>query len=79
MNQVEIPRPPTPAGSPHEREVEEALYAKRQKIYPREVHGLFAGLRIAAVVALLGIFYGLPWLPWDGRQATLPENTYRDG
>jgi cytochrome c oxidase accessory protein FixG len=71
MNEVETPRPPTPAGSSHDREVEQALYAKRQKIYPREVHGLFAGLRVVAVAALLGIFYGLPWLPWDGRQAVL--------
>jgi cytochrome c oxidase accessory protein FixG len=48
-----------------------SLYAARQKIYPREISGRFANLRIIAVVALLGIFYGLPWLPWDGRQAVL--------
>jgi cytochrome c oxidase accessory protein FixG len=52
-------------------EVEQALYAKRQKIYPREVHGLFALLRTAAVFALLGLYYGVPWIPWDGRQAIL--------
>jgi len=52
-------------------EVQQSLYAKRQKIYAREVHGLFAGLRIAAVVALLGIYYGLPWVEWGGRQAVL--------
>ncbi|MEX2523569.1 MAG: cytochrome c oxidase accessory protein CcoG [Gammaproteobacteria bacterium] len=51
--------------------MEQALYAKREKIYPREVHGLFAGLRVTAVIALLGIFYGLPWVTWDGRQAVL--------
>ena len=58
---------PPPGGD----EVQESLYAKRQKVYPREVHGLFAGLRVMAVFGLLGLFYGLPWLQWDGRQAVL--------
>ena len=53
------------------KDVEQALYAKRQKIYPREVHGVFAGLRVTSVIVLLGIFYGIPWLTWDGRQAVL--------
>ncbi|MFO1436231.1 MAG: cytochrome c oxidase accessory protein CcoG [Gammaproteobacteria bacterium] len=52
-------------------EVQESLYEKRQKIYPREVRGLFAGLRVTAVVTLLGLYYILPWLQWDGRQALL--------
>jgi cytochrome c oxidase accessory protein FixG len=47
------------------------LYAKRQKIYPRQVSGLFASLRVTAVLVLLGLYYGLPWIPWDGRQAIL--------
>ena len=51
--------------------IENVLYEKRQKIYPREVHGLFAYLRIASVIILLGLFYGGPWLQWDGRQALL--------
>jgi len=57
--------------SAREKEIEQALFAKREKIYPREVHGLFAALRIASVIALLGIFYGLPWFNWDGRQSIL--------
>lgn len=52
-------------------EVAQSLYAKRQKIYPREVHGLFARLRTLGVLSLLGIFYGLPWLRWDDHQALL--------
>lgn len=52
-------------------EVEQFLYQKRQKIYPREVHGLFARLRIAAVVLLLGLYYGVPWITWNGQQAVL--------
>ena len=55
---------PTPA-------VEQPLYAAHQKIYPREVTGRFALLRVLAVALLLGLFYGLPWLQWDGRQAVL--------
>ena len=38
-------------------EVEQSLYAKREKIYPREVHGLFAALRTSGVLALLGFYY----------------------
>jgi cytochrome c oxidase accessory protein FixG len=52
-------------------QVQESLYAKRKNIYPREVHGIFAALRVLAVFALLGIYYGLPWLRWEGRQAVL--------
>jgi cytochrome c oxidase accessory protein FixG len=47
------------------------LYAAQEKIYAREVSGRFAQLRIASVVVLLGVFYGLPWLQWNGRQAVL--------
>ncbi len=52
-------------------EVEQSLYAKRQKIYPREVHGIFAALRTSGVLALLGLYYIMPWLIWDGHQAVL--------
>ncbi|MEM7209240.1 MAG: cytochrome c oxidase accessory protein CcoG [Pseudomonadota bacterium] len=52
------------------------LYRKREKIYPRAVSGIFARFRITGVLVLLGIFYGLPWLPWpmfadQQRQAVL--------
>lgn len=47
------------------------MYAAREKIHPREVDGTFQRLRHLAVVVLLGIYYGLPWLQWDGRQAVL--------
>ncbi len=50
----------------------EALYAKRQKVYPREVHGLFARWRVAMVLMTLGLYYFLPWVNWgSGRQAFL--------
>ena len=36
-----------------DRELERALYEKRQKIYPRQVHGLFATLRLTGVSVLM--------------------------
>ena len=49
----------------------DTLYASHQKVYAREVSGRFARLRIVSVVVLLGLFYGLPWVHWNGRQAVL--------
>ncbi len=47
------------------------VYARHRKVYPREVHGLFASLRVLGASVLLGLFYFTAWLPWDGRQAVL--------
>ena len=49
----------------------EEFYAKHQKIYPRKVTGLFATLRTLGVLLLLGLYYIVPWLRWDGHQAVL--------
>ena len=49
----------------------EVLYLKEPKIYPREVSGRFDRLRKIGVFVLLGLYYILPWLTWDGRQAVL--------
>ncbi len=57
--------------TPDATEVEQVLYAVRQKIYPRAVSGLFARLRWSAVILTQLLFYGLPWLSWEGRQAVL--------
>ena len=54
-----------------ESQVEGGLYAARQKIYPREIQGRFQNLRVYAVWALLGLYYVLPWISWNGRQAVL--------
>lgn len=48
-----------------------SLYAKHEKIYPREVHGIFAFWRSMGVLVLLGIYYLTPWLQWEGHQAVL--------
>lgn len=49
----------------------EEVYAKRKKIYPRQVTGMFATFRVTGVLALLGLYYLGPLLQWDGRQAIL--------
>src|SRR5262249_28248270 len=48
-----------------------SLYEKQKKIYPRSVQGWFANWRWAMVWATQLLFYGLPWLPSNGRQAML--------
>jgi len=50
---------------------ETALFEKRKKIYPREVHGLFESLRVTSVFVLLGLYYLLPWLNFDQHQIVL--------
>jgi cytochrome c oxidase accessory protein FixG len=50
---------------------EVGLYEIRKKIYPRAVHGVFARWRWTLVFVTQAIFYGLPWLSWNGRQAVL--------
>ena len=57
--------------SQKESSLRQELYAKRQKIYPRQVSGVFASMRISAVLILLGLYYGLPWISWNGQQAIL--------
>ncbi len=47
------------------------LYESPEKIYPRQVYGLFAKLRILGVIVLLGCYYITPWLTWNGEQAVL--------
>jgi cytochrome c oxidase accessory protein FixG len=48
-----------------------SLYASRQKIYPRSVAGLFSKWRWLTVWITQIVFYGLPWLQWNARQAVL--------
>jgi cytochrome c oxidase accessory protein FixG len=57
--------------------VEQALYEVRKAIHPRAVHGWFAGWRWALVWITQVIFYGLAWLPWNGRQAVLFDIAHR--
>ena len=48
-----------------------SVYAAAEKIYPREIRGRFANIRRGMVLSLLGLFYGVAWLQWQGHQALL--------
>lgn len=47
------------------------MYSAREEIYPREAKGRYATLRWVCVWLTQLMFYGLPWLNWNGRQALL--------
>jgi len=49
----------------------ETLYEVQQKVYPRAVSGVFAKWRWTMVWITQIVFYGMCWLPWNGRQAVL--------
>ncbi|MDE2047439.1 MAG: cytochrome c oxidase accessory protein CcoG [Betaproteobacteria bacterium] len=48
-----------------------SLYEARREIYARSVRGWFQSWRWAMVWITQIVFYGLPWLSWNGRQAVL--------
>lgn len=48
-----------------------ASYQAQQKVYPRGVQGRFARLRVLSGWMLLGLFYVIPWMQWNDRQAVL--------
>ena len=54
-----------------QQDAADSLYRKDPKVYPRDVNGKFASLRKLAVLALLGLYYFMPWINWSGRQAIL--------
>ena len=59
---------PTPGA---DDDIEVSLYQAREKIYPRAVEGVFSQWRWGVVWLTQIIFYGLPWLQWNDRQAIL--------
>ena len=63
------PLPTAQAAAPAEQF--DSLYEVRKKIYPRAVHGWFAGWRWVLIWATQIVYYGAPWLTWNGRQAVL--------
>ncbi|MBI4695158.1 MAG: cytochrome c oxidase accessory protein CcoG [Gammaproteobacteria bacterium] len=70
MNQPQ-PLETPPRAKAARSDVNDTLYEQRQKVYPRQVHGLFASARLTTALVLLGIFYVMPWISWNGRQAIL--------
>ena len=59
--------------------VVDSLYAKRETIHPRHVTGIFATLRVVSVCVLLGLYYLVPWISWNDRQAVLFDLPGVDG
>jgi len=64
--------------SPEQKETGEAaatpvlqLYKARRKIHPRSVSGVFATWRWVCVWLTQLLYYGLPWIEWNDRQAVL--------
>lgn len=47
------------------------MYAPREQIYAREAKGWYASWRWICVWLTQVVFYGLPWLSWNDRQAVL--------
>jgi len=64
-----VPEPVQPAVPGDDERV--SLYAAQEKIYPRSVAGLFSNWRWVTVWLTQIVFYGLPWLEWNARQAVL--------
>jgi cytochrome c oxidase accessory protein FixG len=63
--------PKIPVITEAENGQEQSLYAVHQKIYPRAVSGVFNYWRVGLVLFTQILFYGLPWLNWNDRQAVL--------
>jgi cytochrome c oxidase accessory protein FixG len=55
-----------------------SLYAKQKKIYPKTVSGWFNNWRWVFVWLTQLVFYGLPWLEWNDRQAVLFDLSTRN-
>ncbi|NMG65692.1 cytochrome c oxidase accessory protein CcoG [Azoarcus indigens] len=60
-----------PGQAPESPSSGSSLFAARQKVYARAVSGNFARWRWALVWFTQLLFYGLPWLTWNDRQAVL--------
>ncbi|MBL8445294.1 MAG: cytochrome c oxidase accessory protein CcoG [Zoogloeaceae bacterium] len=49
----------------------QSLFASDAKVYPRSISGVFQRWRWVFAWLTQIVFYGLCWLPWNGRQAVL--------
>ncbi|MCB1622511.1 MAG: cytochrome c oxidase accessory protein CcoG [Thiothrix sp.] len=61
----------TPALNTPNTPPDDSFYQRHQKIYPRQTKGVFTRLRRICAWGLLGLFYLLPWLTWNGQQLVL--------
>ena len=51
--------------------VQNSMYRKEPKVYPRHVSGRFSRVRDLAMYVLLGLYYFLPWINIGGHQSVL--------
>ncbi|PTD97231.1 cytochrome c oxidase accessory protein CcoG [Pseudothauera lacus] len=69
---------PQPAGAPKPPDPkQDTLYAARKKLQVRSTSGTFTTWRWILVWVTQILFYGLPWLSWNDRQAVLFHLTER--
>jgi cytochrome c oxidase accessory protein FixG len=54
------------------RKQDRALYAGREKVYPKLTHGRFRTFKWGVLAITLAIYYALPWLRWH-RGPDLPD------
>ena len=71
------PAPQKPASKPQDTSTQDTLYASRKELYVRAVTGVFANWRWILVWFTQILFFGLPWLTWNDRQAVLLHLTER--
>ena len=72
MNEAGTPTRSANPPAAHDAAVEVVLmYQAQKKIHPRAVTGWFSGWRWLLVWGTQLLFYGLPWLQWNARQAVL--------
>ena len=68
---------PQKAAKKSQETTQDTLYAARKKLYVRAVTGIFANWRWVLVWLTQLLYYGLPWLSWNDRQAVLFHLTER--
>ena len=68
---------PQKAANKSQESTQDTLYAARKKLYVRAVTGIFANWRWVLVWLTQLLYYGLPWLSWNDRQAVLFHLTER--
>jgi hypothetical protein len=71
MSDLQHPDPNTIAAD-GEDDRDQPLYKTRDKVYPKRVSGYFRNLKWFALIALLAIYWVVPWLRWD-RGPTAPD------
>jgi cytochrome c oxidase accessory protein FixG len=74
MNLKPSPPEQNPAGQARSQPI---FISVNKKIYPRSVKGRFNTWRWIFFWVIQAVFYGLAWVPWNGRQAFLFDLTER--